>query len=82
MNSKNLKEELHKLVDELNDDVALENFYKAMNYYKLQSGKTEILDELDSNQLARLLESVQQGKNGKTTSHLEMKKEIQQWFSR
>ncbi|MEO8147744.1 MAG: hypothetical protein ABI723_08920 [Bacteroidia bacterium] len=82
MNTKNLKEELHKLVDELNDDVALENFYKAMNYYKLQNSSIEILDELDSKQLARLLESIEQGKAGKTTSHLEMKKEIQQWFSR
>lgn len=80
MNTQNLKDKLHKLVDEINDDATLENFYEAMNYFSLQKSKTDILDELDEEQLQRLMESVAQNKQGKTIKHEEMKKEIEQWF--
>ena len=73
---------MHKLVDEVNDDATLQSFDEAINYFSLQKSKRDILDELDEDQLQRLMQSIAQKKQGKTIEDVEMKKEIEQWFSK
>jgi predicted transcriptional regulator len=81
MDKKKLKEELHQYIDNLEDETALQMFHEAAVDYERLGGK-DILDELTSDQLARLQESIRQADEGKTISHEEAMKRITSWRSR
>ena len=72
MNKKELKEKLHRQIDELDDESALNMLHEAaVEYGKVEA---DILDELSPAQLKRLEESIKQEDEGKTISHEEVMK--------
>jgi len=76
MNTIQLKSEFHKLIDTIEDNHILEEFYEILNGYKNQKKEIDIIDELTSIQQKRLKESIEQSKQWHTLSDNEMKKEI------
>jgi predicted transcriptional regulator len=79
MNKKELKEKLHRQIDELEDEAGLNMLYKAAAEY----GKVDvdILDELTPAQLERLEESLRQADEGKTIPHEEVMKLCRAWLA-
>ena len=79
MNKKELKKKLHRQIDELDDEAALQMLHEAAVEY----GKAEvdILDELTPEQMARLNESLQQLDNGQWKTHEEVMKLSRTWLS-
>ena len=63
-----LRQEFHKLIDEFKDENVLEDFYVALHDYS-QNKKLDIVDELTESQKQHLIQSIEQGKSGKTISH-------------
>jgi len=63
-----LKAKIHEQIDGLNDETALQMLQEAV---AVSSSQKDILDELSSEQLHRLEESIRQANQGKTLSHEE-----------
>ena len=79
MNKKELKEKLHRQIDELEDEAALNMLYKvAVEYGKVD---VDILDELTPAQLERLEESLRQADEGKTIPHKDVMKLSRTWLT-
>ena len=73
-----LKNKLHELIDSSNDNILLENFYRALQY---QAGltKRDILDDLSPEQRAQVNESIAQYRRGETKSHEEVMQMLKEW---
>lgn len=80
MESMELKTKCHNLIDLIDDDDILEDFYFAMDNYCKRDRRRDIIDDLTADQLARLDESIRQGESGETMPHETVKKEIKQWL--
>ncbi len=80
MDKEKIKSELHKLIDEIDNEVVLENFLEAIADF--HSRKSDIMDELSVAQKNRLAESLDQARTGKTISHAAMKTAINQWLTK
>lgn len=81
MDKKKLKEKLHRQIDDLEDEMALQMLHEAAAEYA-KAEETDVEDELTPEQLKRLEQSIEQHRNGKTYTHEEVQKKIQEWLSR
>jgi len=80
MNREKLKAQLHRLIDEIESEVVLENFLEAISDFR--SRKSDILDDLSDIQKNRLDGAIKQIKEGKTISHADMKTAVNQWLTK
>lgn len=80
MSVKELKSEFHKLIDNFNDEKVLNNFYEAILEYSKRDNSIDIIDELSEKQKQRLMDSIEQVKDGKTMSNDKVKDEIRKWY--
>ncbi len=73
-----LKNKLHELIDSSNDNIFLENIYRALQH---QAGltKRDILDDLSSEQRSQVNESIAQYRRGETKSHEEVMQMLKEW---
>jgi len=69
-----LKENIHKKVDEINDEEVLESYLQMMN------SDIDFWDELTEQQKQNVLEAKKQCENGETISHEDAVKEISKWI--
>ncbi|MBK9404095.1 MAG: hypothetical protein IPN57_06140 [Ignavibacteria bacterium] len=60
MEKDKIKSEFHKLIDSIEDEKLLENFYDVISAYGNQNKDTDIIDELTEKQKARLMNSIEQ----------------------
>ncbi len=79
MSVQELKTEFHKLIDNFDDEKALNNFYEAILEYSKRDKSIDIIDELSEKQKQRLMNSIEQVREGKTMSHEKVKDEIRKW---
>jgi Mg/Co/Ni transporter MgtE len=79
MRAKELKSEFHKLIDNFEDEKILNNFYEAILEYSKKDKRVDIIDELSEKQKERLMDSIEQVKEGKTMSNDQAKNEIRKW---
>ena len=82
MTTQQIKSEIFKLIDSIEDDTVLVNFYEAFLEYKKNNNHTDVIDELSNSQKQRLFDSIQQVKDGKTMSNDIAKDEIMKWLSK
>ena len=80
MNKNELKNNLHKQIDDLQSEEALQLLHDAAVDYN--TGETDIIDELSVEQKALLDTSLWQVAEGKTLPHAEAMQLIQQWRSK
>ncbi|MEP7146476.1 MAG: hypothetical protein ABI792_05665 [bacterium] len=82
MSKEEIKSELHKLIDKIDDETLLETFYTALSDYDPNNRNTDIIDELSQKQENRLAESIHQVSEDDTINNDKMKDEISKWFTR
>ena len=80
MEAVELKAKFHNLIDLIDDNDVLEDFYIVLNDYHERDGSSDIIDDLTEAQKIRLNESITQSDKGKTVPHETMKAEIKQWL--
>jgi hypothetical protein len=73
-----LKTKLHELIDNSNDNILLENIYRAM-LHQVDMNKRDILDDLSSDQLSQLNESIAEYRSGKFKTHEEVLQLLKEW---
>jgi predicted transcriptional regulator len=78
MDKKKLKEKLHQIIDNLEDEKALQKLHEAAVEYE-KAGNRDIVDELKPEQRKRLEEPIKQADEGKTTPDEEAMKRIAAW---
>jgi len=81
MDKKQLKEELHQYIDNLEDEQALQLLHEATVTYGTTQHK-DVADELTAEQVARLEEAIKQADEGKTIPDSEAMKRIAAWRSK
>jgi predicted transcriptional regulator len=81
MDLEKLKADIHKKIDAIDDELALQMLQEATEAYVSYPQK-DILDELTEDQLKRLKESEQQIAEGKGIPHEEVQKKVKEWLSR
>jgi len=77
MSKEELKQKLHRLIDEMDDEQALNMLYEDAVEYKSSSDVEG--DELTEEQWAEVQEAMKQVANGEFTTHEEMLEKIRQW---
>lgn len=80
MEAVELKAKFHNLIDLIDDNDLLEDFYRVLNDYHERESISDIIDDLTEIQKIRLNESINQSDKGKTVPHETMKAEIKQWL--
>ncbi len=70
-----LKEKLHRLIDEVDDEIMLENLLEALHGYQ-KGPKRDSLDDLSPAQLADFQEAMEQVKRGEVIPHEVVKAEF------
>ncbi len=78
MKDKKIKEELHKLIDSIEDEETLNILKEDMVAYTTSS-TTDILDELSPAQLAALMQSIKEDDNGESIDYNKSKKAFDEW---
>jgi hypothetical protein len=73
-----LKTKLHELIDNSNDNILLENIYRAMRSL-VDNKEADFLDELNPDQLNELHEANAQYERGETKTHAEVLELLKQW---
>jgi hypothetical protein len=71
-----LKQKIHSLIDNFEDEIVLENIFQVLHVGQ----SLDIIDELSTSQKARLQQSLLQAKNQQGISHDAMKTTIQSRF--
>lgn len=82
MTTQQIKSEFHKLIDSFEDEKILNNFYEAIREYSKKDKRIDIIDELSEKQKQRLIDSIEQVKEGKTFSNDQVKDEVQKWLTK
>ena len=80
MGKSELKLKLHSLVDRINDEMILLNFYNAFSSIDADSQKD--VYQLTDAQNNRLAESLTQYKNGNIVDDREVRKQISSWLGK
>ena len=80
MRKSELKLKLHNMVDMINDEVLLLNFYNAFSYVQMDSEKDTY--QLTDEQNNRLAESLLQYKNGNVIDDREVRKQLSSWIGK
>lgn len=79
MGKSELKLKLHSLVDKINDEMLLLNFYNAFSSIaSVENNKYELTEEQNN----RLADSILQYKNGNVVDDKEVRKEIASWLEK
>lgn len=78
MSKRELKDAVHKLIEQSDDDQLLEEIYEILN----QNRKVDILDELSPEQLESLNRALKDVETGNVISHEEAQKRIKLWLSK
>ncbi|MBK7158041.1 MAG: hypothetical protein IPH77_05645 [Ignavibacteria bacterium] len=76
-----IKSEFHKLIDSIEDEKLLENFYDVISAYGNQNKDTDIIDELTEKQKARLMNSIEQVSESDTINNEIMNEQIRKWLT-
>lgn len=71
-----LKTELHKLIDEIEDEEALNILREDAAVY---AGKKDILDDLTEEELRELDESIAEADRGEVVTYEEFQKHMEEW---
>lgn len=74
--SKSIKEKIHKLVDEIDDEVSLQQLMEDAAFY---ASKKDVVDDLTAAQLAELDAAVAEADRGETIDWDDFKKEMNEW---
>lgn len=82
METVELRERFHTLIDHINDADVLEGFYIALDHYHNKNGKKDIVDHLTEDQQLRLKQSYQQSETGKTIPHETVQAQIKEWITK
>jgi len=82
MTKEKLKSEFHKLIDDIEDERMLENFFEVFSEYSKECNSIDIVDDLREDQKRRLISSLQQVRDGKLLSNDKMKDEIKKWLTK
>lgn len=78
MTDKKIKKEIHKLIDEINDEDTLNILKEEITAYSTTSPK-DILDELTPSQLKDLEDSIAKADRGDMLTLDEFKKSMNEW---
>ena len=81
MEKDKIKSEFHKLIDSIEDEKLLENFYDVISAYGNQNKDTDIIDELTEKQKARLMNSIEQVSESDTINNEIMNEQIRKWLA-
>ena len=76
MSKEELKQKLHRLIDELDDEQALNFLHEDALDYKKAS---DVEDELSPEQWAEIAEGIRQVENGEIITREEMAEKFKQW---
>lgn len=79
MSKSEIKSKLHNLVDKINDEMLLLNFYNAFNSVAEESVTS---DQLTQEKKLRLNQSLNQYKNGEIVQDTEVRKQISSWIEK
>lgn len=74
--SKSIKEKIHKLVEEIDDEVSLHQLMEDAAFY---ASKKDVVDDLTAAQLAELDAAVAEADRGETIDWDDFKKEMNEW---
>jgi hypothetical protein len=77
-----LKAKFHHLIDEVEDDKILEEAYYFLKTANTLTSKKDIIDELTENQQVRIIDSLQQMKDGNIITQEELSLKIQKWLTK
>ena len=75
MSKQELKQKIHRLVDDIEDEQALKMLYEDAVEYKTSA---DVEDELTDEQWAEIQEGLRQIENGEMVTHEEMLEKIRQ----
>lgn len=76
-----IKRQLHKYIEMIEDEQQLEMLCEAAETYA-SAKRPDILDSLSEEQLKRLEESIQQANDGHLTSHETVMTMVKQWLTK
>jgi len=75
-----LKNDIHKIIDSIEEPDTLESLFYIVKNYSSQEYQPDILDNLSDSQLKRLNLSLLQKEQGKVVTHENMKNYMEQWL--
>jgi len=79
MNNTSIRNELHQLIDSIEDELMLSDYYR---FIKLNAGsKSDILDELNEDQILRLRSSQEQMSNSNGTPDKLVRERFKKWLT-
>lgn len=80
MSTDEVKAEVHRLIDQIEDEIYLREVMEAM---RSEFGQTsDIAYELSEDELAQIPASVEVVKKGRYTTNEQLKTEVKQWLTR
>lgn len=82
MEKDKIKSEFHKLIDSIDDEKLLSNFYDVISAYGNQNNDMDIIDELTEKQKARLMNSVEQVRENDTINNEQMNEQLRKWLTK
>lgn len=78
--SKSIKEKIHKLVGEIDDEASLHQLMEEAAFYTSNyTSKKNVVDDLTAAQLAELDAAVAEADKGETIEWDDFKKEMNEW---
>ena len=77
MSTENIKQKIHQLIDELDDETALQMLYEDAVEYK--SASTVVDDDLTEEQWADINKGLKQIENGETYTSDEVLQHLKEW---
>jgi hypothetical protein len=82
METVELREKFHNLIDHIDDVEVLEGFYIALDHYHNKNGNKDIVDHLTEEQKVRLHQSIRQSETGNTIPHETVRAQIKEWITK
>ena len=82
METKQLKKEFHRLIDDFSDDNLLKQFFELISECQNRNENVDIFDQLTKEQKIRLKTSLKQAKTGNTISNGKVKGKARDWLAR
>ena len=80
MEALTIKEEFHRLIDEIPNGQYLSDLYESVAIFAKQ--KADVLDDLLTYELERLDESLKQVKEGKVVADAVVREKYKQWLTK
>ena len=82
MSTLQLRSNFHKLIDQVDDENILEEFYNALRSIFEQKPTTDFWDELTFEQQQKIEVACKESEEGKLISHLQVMEKYSQWLSK